>query len=163
MNQCFLNLFMNSSPSYFSTTWSLDDLLFALIMQIMTTRNLLVNFLLKGHKRVIFWYNLWPLFSISTGQAVVLCLRLVQGVTPIGIYWVINLLSVHMDLWYCRSLNKYPINTFTIGLQIIGNLLAYGNSCVNPILYAFLSEPFRRGFCAVVSCIKPAGPHGLHG
>ena len=57
----------------------------------------------------------------------------------------------------------FPISPFSVGIQIFSNLLSYGNSCVNPILYAFLSEPFRRGFCAVVSCIRPSGPHGLHG
>ncbi len=40
-------------------------------------------------------------------------------------------------------------------------ILAYSNSCINPILYAFLSEPFRRGFCAVITCIRPSGPHGV--
>ncbi len=40
-------------------------------------------------------------------------------------------------------------------------ILAYSNSCVNPILYAFLSEPFRRGFYAVITCIRPSGPHGV--
>ena len=64
---------------------------------------------------------------------------------------------------YFRSLGMYPNSPFSVSIQIFSQLLAYGNSCVNPILYAFLSEPFRRGFCAVVSCMKPAGPHGLHG
>ncbi len=62
-----------------------------------------------------------------------------------------------------RSLKKYPNTTFTVTLQIISHLLAYSNSCVNPILYAFLSEPFRRGFCAVINCIRPAGPHNYNG
>jgi len=62
-----------------------------------------------------------------------------------------------------RSLKMYPINVTSITIQIISLLFAYSNSCVNPILYAFLSEPFRRGFCAVVNCIRPAGPHGFNG
>ena len=45
--------------------------------------------------------------------------------------------------------------------QIISHILAYSNSCVNPILYAFLSEPFRRGFWAIITCIRPSGPHGM--
>ena len=67
------------------------------------------------------------------------------------------------SLFFDRSLDMFPISPFSVGIQIFSNLLSYGNSCVNPILYAFLSEPFRRGFCAVVSCIRPSGPHGLHG
>ena len=65
--------------------------------------------------------------------------------------------------YFYRALDKWPTSTFTVTIQILSQLLAYGNSCVNPILYAFLSEPFRRGFCAIVTCIRPAGPHGLQG
>ena len=67
------------------------------------------------------------------------------------------------NIIFCRALDKWPTSTFTVTIQILSQLLAYGNSCVNPILYAFLSEPFRRGFCAIVTCIRPAGPHGLQG
>ena len=36
-----------------------------------------------------------------------------------------------------------------------GNCLAYMNSCVNPILYAFLSENFRRSFRKLLCCKGP--------
>lgn len=41
-------------------------------------------------------------------------------------------------------------------LQVVANCLAYMNSCVNPFLYAFLSENFRKSFCKVLSCQKIA-------
>lgn len=31
-----------------------------------------------------------------------------------------------------------------ITMQIVSHVLAYSSSCVNPILYAFLSENFRK-------------------
>ncbi|VDP29392.1 unnamed protein product [Soboliphyme baturini] len=40
---------------------------------------------------------------------------------------------------------------------IFAQTLAYANSCLNPILYGFLSEPFRKGFFnigAFVFCLK---------
>lgn len=37
-------------------------------------------------------------------------------------------------------------------IQIIAHVLAYMNSCVNPILYAFLSENFRKAFFKVIAC-----------
>jgi hypothetical protein len=56
---------------------------------------------------------------------------------------------------------KKLVLTLSSSFQIISAILAYSNSCVNPILYAFLSEPFRRGFWAVITCIRPSGPHGM--
>ncbi|XP_014211803.1 allatostatin-A receptor-like isoform X1 [Copidosoma floridanum] len=52
----------------------------------------------------------------------------------------------------CKSLEVYPHNTATIWFQIFGHVLAYANSCVNPILYAFLSENFRKAFWKAMYC-----------
>ena len=41
----------------------------------------------------------------------------------------------------------------SISPQIAGHILAYSNSCVNPILYAFLSPPFRTGFRQLLTCV----------
>ncbi|XP_022245647.1 allatostatin-A receptor-like [Limulus polyphemus] len=51
-----------------------------------------------------------------------------------------------------KSLNKYHLETATIVVQIASHILAYMNSCVNPILYAFLSDNFRKAFRKVISC-----------
>ena len=40
-------------------------------------------------------------------------------------------------------MGMYRTTPASISLQVISQILAYSNSCVNPILYAFLSEPFR--------------------
>jgi hypothetical protein len=37
-------------------------------------------------------------------------------------------------------------------IQIVSHVLAYMNSCVNPILYAFLSDHFRKAFRKVIKC-----------
>jgi len=36
--------------------------------------------------------------------------------------------------------------------KIAANCLSYMNSCVNPILYAFLSEPFRKNMRRLLLC-----------
>lgn len=51
-----------------------------------------------------------------------------------------------------KSLHLYQSNThLTIALQISAHILAYTSSCINPLLYAFLSENFRKSFRKVSS------------
>lgn len=45
-----------------------------------------------------------------------------------------------------KSLNCYPMAPGTLIIQITSHTLAYTNSCVNPILYGFFSENFRKSF-----------------
>ncbi|KAI7814112.1 putative galanin receptor type 1 [Triplophysa rosa] len=47
---------------------------------------------------------------------------------------------------------QFPLNNASFAFRIISHCLAYGNSCVNPILYAFLSENFRKACKQVFTC-----------
>ncbi|ODM99727.1 Allatostatin-A receptor [Orchesella cincta] len=51
-----------------------------------------------------------------------------------------------------KSLNLYQITDLTVAIQITAHVLGYMNSCVNPILYAFLSDNFRKAFRKVIQC-----------
>lgn len=43
-----------------------------------------------------------------------------------------------------KSMNPNYQSTLLITMQILSHVLAYSSSCVNPVLYAFLSENFRK-------------------
>jgi len=56
----------------------------------------------------------------------------------------------------------YKITITSVMIQITSQVMAYMNSCVNPILYAFLSDHFRKAFRKVVNC-GPTGPRSSGG
>lgn len=45
-----------------------------------------------------------------------------------------------------KSFDLYANTPLTVTIQIISHTLAYMNSCINPVLYAFLSDNFRKAF-----------------
>ncbi|KAK8783261.1 allatostatin-A receptor-like [Amblyomma americanum] len=55
-----------------------------------------------------------------------------------------------------KSVDIYglPMNPPRIVVQIASQILAYTNSCVNPFLYAFLSDNFRKSFRKVIFCYR---------
>ena len=52
----------------------------------------------------------------------------------------------------------YPETIAFVGLQIASNCIAYMNSCVNPLLYAFLSDNFRKSFRKLLCCYNSFQP-----
>ncbi|KAF7642683.1 hypothetical protein LDENG_00253070 [Lucifuga dentata] len=46
----------------------------------------------------------------------------------------------------------FPLNDASFAFRIISHCLSYANSCINPILYAFLSENFRKACHQVFTC-----------
>ncbi|CAF1415755.1 unnamed protein product, partial [Adineta ricciae] len=50
-------------------------------------------------------------------------------------------------------------NKVTISFTIVAQSLVYISACVNPILYAFLSDPFRKAFRQLLTCSKMLSNH----
>nr|AIU47917.1 Galanin receptor 2a [Dicentrarchus labrax] len=58
----------------------------------------------------------------------------------------------HHLIILCMWLGSFPLNHATYVLRILSHLVAYTNSCLNPIVYALVSKHFRKGFRKVFSC-----------
>jgi len=64
-----------------------------------------------------------------------------------AIFWLP--IHIHLLVAYFGTL---PESKFYQSLSITWNVLAYSNSCVNPIIYNFASQDFRGAFHSVVCC-----------
>ncbi|EDV92133.1 allatostatin-A receptor [Drosophila grimshawi] len=80
--------------------------------------------------------------------------RVTRMVVVVVLAFAICWLPIHVIL-VLKALNMYGGTHLTVIIQIISHVLAYTNSCINPILYAFLSDNFRKAFRKVVWCGSP--------
>ncbi|KAM9408607.1 galanin receptor type 1b [Pholidichthys leucotaenia] len=55
-----------------------------------------------------------------------------------------------ISMWV--EFGSFPLNDASFVFRITSHCLSYGNSCVNPVLYAFLSENFRKNCRQVFTC-----------
>ncbi|XP_011308338.1 allatostatin-A receptor isoform X2 [Fopius arisanus] len=123
----------------------------------------------------------WPLFqmtffllsyviplTLTCGLYVFMLIRLWRGVRASAesrrgrkkvTRLVIIVVAVFAICWFpiqlilvVKSLGSYPLTTTSIMIQIASHVMAYMNSCVNPILYAFLSDNFRKAFRKIIYC-----------
>ena len=60
-------------------------------------------------------------------------------------------------MWRHFDPKNFPFTMTTVYLEILGQLLGYSNACINPVVYAFVSKPFRKDFRNVVGCCKVCG------
>ncbi|XP_075159183.1 allatostatin A receptor 1 [Haematobia irritans] len=80
--------------------------------------------------------------------------RVTRMVVVVVLAFAICWLPIHVIL-VLKAFNLYGTSHATVIIQIIAHVLAYTNSCINPILYAFLSDNFRKAFRKIVYCCSP--------
>lgn len=61
-------------------------------------------------------------------------------------------------IFMVQAFGQYPQRASWIAVKLAANCLAYMNSCVNPILYAFLSDNFRKSFRKLLGCFGDFQP-----
>lgn len=69
-------------------------------------------------------------------------------------YWVGQLAVIHSPPDLCKS--RLEITIF-----LMVGVLGYSNSAMNPILYAFLSDNFKKSFMKACTCAAGNDPNGL--
>ncbi len=84
--------------------------------------------------------------------------RVTRMVVIVVVIFVICWTPIQIILLCVYVLDSYPETGLALGFQIASNCLAYMNSCVNPFLYAFLSDYFRKSFKKLLCCYGPFKP-----
>ncbi|XP_077432055.1 galanin receptor type 1 [Vanacampus margaritifer] len=74
-----------------------------------------------------------------------------QTVLVVVVVFCLSWLPHHViHLWV--EFGTFPLNQASFFLRIAAHCLAYSNSSVNPVIYAFLSENFRKAYKQVFKC-----------
>ncbi|CAL8248078.1 unnamed protein product [Lota lota] len=74
-----------------------------------------------------------------------------QTVLVVVVVFCLSWLPHHVvHLWV--EFGTFPLNQATFVLRVAAHCLAYSNSSVNPVIYAFLSENFRKAYKQVFKC-----------
>lgn len=53
-----------------------------------------------------------------------------------------------------KFMHNFPKTSTTYGLKVFAHTLSYANSCVNPIVYAFLNDGFKKAFAKTFPSIS---------
>ncbi|KAH7949579.1 hypothetical protein HPB49_012384 [Dermacentor silvarum] len=83
-------------------------------------------------------------------------------------YLVLTVITVYVICWlpywagqlYISCVGATQATAFTVTVFLLSQLLSYANSAVNPILYAFLSDNFKKSFAKAFSCVAVTAAHG---
>nr|XP_019959952.1 PREDICTED: galanin receptor type 1-like [Paralichthys olivaceus] len=78
-----------------------------------------------------------------------------QTVLVVVVVFCLSWLPHHIvHLWV--EFGSFPLNQASFLFRMVAHCLAYSNSSVNPIIYAFLSENFRNSYKQVFRCRAPS-------
>lgn len=78
--------------------------------------------------------------------------RVTKMIVIVAVLFCLCWLPHHLIIM-CMWFGYFPLNHTTYVLRILSHLVAYTNSCLNPIVYALVSKHFRKGFRKVFGCV----------
>lgn len=106
------------------------------------------------YSAVFFWCNWYVQATPVPSPTLCHCSSLfqtAQTVLVVVVVFGISWLPHHVvHLW--AEFGVFPLTQASFFLRITAHCLAYSNSSVNPIIYAFLSENFRKAYKQVFRC-----------
>lgn len=89
--------------------------------------------------------------SFSSHLCMHVCPQTAQTVLVVVVAFCLSWLPHHVvHLWV--EFGSFPLNQASFLFRVVAHCLAYSNSSVNPIIYAFLSENFRKAYKQVFQC-----------
>ncbi len=84
---------------------------------------------------------------------------LILVVVIFAIFWLP--VHIHLLVAYFGTISQHPVY---MAISVLWNVLAYFNSCVNPMIYNIASKEFRDSFREVVFCLRVRHGHkGING
>lgn len=82
-----------------------------------------------------------------------------QTVMLVVATFLLSWLPQHIiTMW--AQFGNFPMTDASFAFRIISHCMVYGNSCINPIIYGFLSENFRKACHQAFVCKFPS-PHPI--
>ena len=105
---------------------------------------------------IIMFYTLWKQGPVDERhvERTKKNRKIVKLFLVVVIIFAICWTPIHV-IMILRALRSYSNTPIFITIQIISHVLAYANSCLNPIIYGFLYEPFRQGLKFKARMIPP--------
>ncbi|KAK3793034.1 hypothetical protein RRG08_054970 [Elysia crispata] len=110
-----------------------------------------VTLLMYGLMLKRLLYGVVPGGASQSAESVRAKKRVTRMVIIVEVIFAICWMPIQIIL-FMQAFDSYPKTEETLAIMFASNCLAYMNSCVNPILYAFLSENFRRSFRRFLCC-----------
>ncbi|CAL8283018.1 unnamed protein product [Merluccius merluccius] len=104
------------------------------------------------------WTSVDPEVEDATGESRRAKRRVTKLVVGVAALFCLCWLPHHLLILCMWFGPPFPLNSTTYALRILSHLLAYTNSCLDPVVYALVSRHFRKGFGKLYCCAPKKMP-----
>ncbi|XP_064647301.1 G-protein coupled receptor 54-like [Lineus longissimus] len=93
--------------------------------------------------------------------------KVAKMIAIVVILFALSWLPIHVLLTWKNFDPFFPLSNELYNVKIFAHTLSYTNSCVNPFVYSFMGDGFRRAFrrsfprCLKTNRVSPSGSHVL--